>query len=163
MQECRFWNSGFVALLGNNRLVAVSRYDEPRPKLLADPGITAETPIHSWTVIPPAYTLSAHVEVLLAVGNTLLVVDASEAQDQMMDQGPFTHVAVSPNGKFFALYSTDGRVWVISSDFQRKLSEVDTGMGEDHPLEVVWCGSNSVILAWEDAVQMVGPRSVALR
>lgn len=143
--------------------MSVSRYDEPRPRLLADPEITPENPIHSWVLIPPAYTLSRHVEVLVGAGKTLLVVDASEVQDQVMTEGPFVKLAVSPNGRFFALYSENGTVWVISSDFQRKLSELDTGMGNNWPREVVWCGNNSVVLCWDDEVQMMGPRGVALR
>ena len=35
VKSCRFWSHGFVALLTNNALVAVSSFDEPRPKLLS--------------------------------------------------------------------------------------------------------------------------------
>lgn len=41
-------------------------------------------PPHSWAVIPPQYTLSRHVEVLLATGSTILTVDAKESQDQVI-------------------------------------------------------------------------------
>lgn len=162
MKECRFWGQGFVALLGNNRLVAVPRYDEPRPRLLADPGV-GDAPIHSWALIPPSYTLSRHVEVLVATGATILVVDASESQDQVLQQGPFSHITVSPNGKFVSLYTAEGKVWVISSDFQENLSEYDTGMGRNLPLDVAWCGNSSVVLVWDDEVHMVGPNGVFLR
>lgn len=151
-----------MALLGNNKLVSVSRYDEPRPRLLANPQL-GENEIHSWALIPPNYTLSRHVEVLVATGATILVVDASESQDQVLQQGPFSHIAVSPNGKFVALYTSEGKVWVISSDFQDNLSEYDTGMGSDKPIDVQWCGNSSVVLVWENEVHMVGPGGVALR
>ncbi|KAF8462252.1 hypothetical protein BDZ91DRAFT_683446 [Kalaharituber pfeilii] len=147
--DCRFWGSGFVALLGNQRFVAVSRYDEPRPRLLADPHL-ADAEIHSWTLIPPNYTLSRHVEVLVATGSTILVVDASDSQDQVLQQGPFSHITVSPNGKFVGLYTGEGKVWVISSDFQENHSEYDTGMGSNLPLDFAWCGNSSVVLVWED-------------
>ncbi|KAF8446468.1 Vps16, N-terminal region-domain-containing protein [Terfezia claveryi] len=163
VKECRFWGVGFVALLGNNKLVAVSRYDEPRPRQLADPGLGEEGEIHSWALIPPNYTLSRHVEVLIATGATILVVDASETQDQVLQQGPFSHIAVSPNGKFVGLYTAEGKVWVISSDFQDNLSEYDTGMGDNLPIDMQWCGNSSVVLVWEDEVHMVGPGGVALR
>ncbi|KAI5811091.1 Vps16, N-terminal region-domain-containing protein [Peziza echinospora] len=162
VKECRFWGTGFVALLGNGRLVAVSRYDEPRPRLLADPAIGDAT-IHTWALIPPNHTLSRHVEVLIATGSTIFVVDASESQDQVLQQGPFSHIAVSPNGKFVGLYTAEGKVWVISSDFQDNLSEYDTGMGSNLPLDVAWCGNSSVVLVWDDEVHMVGPGGVALR
>lgn len=139
------------------------RYDEPRPRLLADPLLGDEGEIYSWALIPPNYTLSRHVEVLIATGATILVVDASETQDQVLQQGPFSHIAVSPNGKFVGLYTIEGKVWVISSDFQDNLSEYDTGMGANLPIDVQWCGNNSVVLVWDDEVHMVGPGGVALK
>ncbi|KAI9827821.1 MAG: hypothetical protein M1832_004310 [Thelocarpon impressellum] len=157
VKACRFWSTGFVALLSNNHLVAVSRYDEPRPKLLATP---PEGVVHSWTVLPPAYTLSRTVEVLLALDQTIYVVDASESEDRMLQNGPFTHTSVSPNGKFVALHTEDGKVWVISSDFQNKFSEYDS-RAKTVPMDVQWCGNNSVVLAWEDEVHMVGPNGAA--
>ncbi|KAI9796104.1 MAG: hypothetical protein M1833_006526 [Piccolia ochrophora] len=157
VKSCRFWSTGFVALLSNNHLVALQRYDEPRPKLLASP---PEGKVHSWTLIPPAYTLSRSVEVLLAIGPTIHVIDASESDDRMLQNGPFTHTSVSPNGRFVALYTEDGKVWVISSDFQNKLSEYDS-KARTVPQDVEWCGNNSVVLAWEDEVHMVGPNGAA--
>lgn len=151
-------------MLGNNRLVAVNRYDEPRPRLLAEPLLpNPDSVVHSWALIPPNYTLSRHVEVLLATDTTILVVDATESQDQILQNGPFKHISVSPNGRFVALYTSDGKVWVISVDFQQKYSEYDTGKLEKLPLDVQWCGNNSVVLAWEDEVHMVGPAGAALK
>jgi hypothetical protein len=157
VKECRFWPTGFVAVLSNNHLISVSRYDEPRPKLLAIP---PDGTIHSWTVIPPAYTLSRSVEVLLALKQSMFVVDATESEDRQLEHGPFTHVSVSPNGKFVALHTEDGKIWVVSSDFQNKLSEYDS-KAKTVPKDVQWCGNNSVVLAWEDEVHMVGPNGVA--
>ncbi|KAI9683849.1 MAG: hypothetical protein M1829_004183 [Trizodia sp. TS-e1964] len=153
VKACRFWSSGFVALLSNNHLISINRYDEPRPKLLALP---PESIVISWTLIPPAYTLSRAVEVLLAIDQTIHVVDPSESEDRMLQNGPFTHISVSPNGRFAALYTEEGRLWVISSDFQNKLSEYNSGV-KSRPRDVQWCGNNSVVLAWEDEVHMVGP------
>lgn len=81
MIEVQFWDSGLVALTGNFQLIAVTNFEEPRPLFLADPGINE--PPQSWTVIPPKFTLSRHVEVLLAVNSTVLVVDATEARDEV--------------------------------------------------------------------------------
>lgn len=159
MKSCHFWSDGFVALLNNNQLIAVSRYDEPRPKLLASP---PEGDVSSWSLIPPNYTLSRSVEVLLAVDQTIYVVDATEAEDRMLQNGPFRHVSVSPNGRFVALYTGDGKVWVVSSDFQNKLSEYNSG-ARTPPNNVVWCGNDSVVLSWEDEVHMVGPNGAAAR
>lgn len=165
VKEVRFWSTGFVALLRTNRLVAVSRYDEPRPKYLADPSPYIEDAvIHSWAIIPPAYTLSRHVEVLLSTGSTIIVLDPTDAQDQDLQNGPFTNISVSPNGKYVALYTTQGKLWVIKADFQDKLSEYDSGMGSVIlPRTVEWCGNDSVVIAWDDEVHMVGPQGHSLK
>ncbi|KAE8450898.1 hypothetical protein EG329_005338 [Mollisiaceae sp. DMI_Dod_QoI] len=159
VSACRFYGTGFVALLSNNHLILVTRYDEPRPKLLAEP---PEGDVHSWTLIPPAFTLSRSVEVLLSIGQTIHVVDASESEDRMLDIGPFTHISVSPNGKFAALYTETGRAYVITSDFQSRLSEHDS-RSRIAPKDVQWCGNDAVVIAWEDEVHLIGPNNAAAK
>jgi hypothetical protein len=131
----------------------VSSYDEPRPKLLAS---SPEGDIHSWTLIPPSYTLSRSVEVLLSVGQTVYVVDATDCEDRFLDLGPFSQMSVSPNGKFVALYTATGTVHVITSDFQTRLSEHDS-KSKIPPKYLAWCGNDAVVIAWEDEVHIVGP------
>lgn len=159
MRSCKFYGSGFVALLGNNNLISVTSYSEPRPKLLAIP---PSDPIISWSIIPPAYSLSRSVEVILAIGKTLFVVDATEAEDRSFDAGPFRHISVSPRGEFLAFYTDDGKVWVVSGDWSDKLSEYDSRV-KTVPKDMQWCGSNAVALAWEDEVHLIGPRSAATK
>lgn len=153
VKSCRFYNHGLVALLANNSLVSVSSYHEPRPKLLAPP---PEGHVHSWSLIPPAYTNSRSVEVLLSINQTVYVSDASECEDRFLDVGPFTHVAVSSNGKFVALYTQTGKVHVITGDFQDRLSEYDS-KSKIPPKYFEWCGNDAVVIAWEDEVHLVGP------
>ena len=74
--------------------------------------------VASWTVIPPAYTLSKSVEALLAIGQTINVVDPTDSEDRLLQNGPFRLVSVSPNGKFVALYTDDGKVWVVRATFR---------------------------------------------
>ncbi|KAF2281145.1 vacuolar protein sorting-associated protein 16 [Westerdykella ornata] len=157
--SCKFYSTGFVALLGNNHLISVSRYDEPRPKLLAIP---PADPIVSWAIIPPAYSLSRSVEVILAIGTTLYVVDATDAEDRNFTAGPFRHISVSPRGEFLAFYTDDGKVWVVSGDWSEKLSEYNS-RAKTVPKDMQWCGSNAVALAWEDEVHLIGPKSTATK
>ncbi|KAI9743145.1 MAG: hypothetical protein M1818_003440 [Claussenomyces sp. TS43310] len=156
---CRFYSTGFVALLCNNQLIAVSRYEEPRPRVLAAP---PDGDVHSWTLIPPAYTLSRSVEVLLAIDQTIHVVDSTEAEDRMLDIGPFTHISVSPNGRFVALYTEMGKAYVVTSDFQNRLSEHDS-KARALPKDVQWCGNDAVVIAWEDEVHIIGPNNAAAK
>ena len=93
---------------------------------------------------------------LLALGQTINVVDASDSEDRQLQNGPFRYICISPNGRFVALYTEDGKVWVISSDFQDKLSEYSS-KAKTMPKDMQWCGNDSVVLAWEDEVHMVGP------
>jgi hypothetical protein len=155
----KFYATGFVALLANNHLVSVASYSEPRPKLLAIP---PTDPVVSWGLIPPAYSLSRSVEVILAIGRSLWVVDATDAEDRNFDAGPFRHISVSPRAEFLAFYTDDAKVWVVSGDWSEKLSEYDSGV-RTLPKDMQWCGSNAVALAWEDEVHLVGPRSAATR
>jgi hypothetical protein len=80
----------------------------------------------------------------------------------MLQNGPFKHVSVSPNGRFVSLFTGDGKLWVVSSDFQNKLSEYDS-KAKTPPKSVDWCGNDSVVLAWEDEIHMVGPNGTSLR
>lgn len=146
-------------MLDNNHLIAVSSYSEPRPKLLATP---ATELVHSWTVVPPAYTLSRSVEVFLAIEQTIYVVDSAEAEDRVLPNGPFKYVSVSPNGLYVSLYTEDGKVWVITSDFQNKIGEYES-KAKTIPKDVQWCGNDSVLLAWEDEVHMIGPNGAVLK
>ncbi|KAJ5697427.1 hypothetical protein N7488_011111 [Penicillium malachiteum] len=157
VRACQFWASGLVALLSNNQLIAVSKYDEPRPRLLAP---CPEGEVSSWALIPPAHTLSRSVEVLLAVDRTVYLVDSTEAEDKILQDGPFKHVSVSPTGRFVALFTSDGKLWVVSNDFQNKLSEYDS-KARVPPSTVSWCGDDAVILAWEDEIHLIGPSGAA--
>jgi hypothetical protein len=140
-----------VALLGNNTLITVSSYKEPRPKVLAT---VPEGQIHSWDIISPNHTLSRSVEVLLSIEKTIYVADAVECEDRFLDIGPFTHISVSPDGSLVNLYAENGKAHVISSDFQERLFEHDS-KSSTPPLVVEWCGRDAVI-AWEDEVHVIG-------
>lgn len=148
----RFYETGMVALLGNNALVTVSSYAEPRPKLLA---ASPEQEIHSWGIISPDHTLSRSVEVLLSVGTTVYVVDATDSEDRGLDIGPLTHISVSPDGRYVNLYTRTGKSHVVSTDFQEPLFEHDS-RSQTPPRYVEWCGSDAII-AWEDEVHIIGP------
>ncbi|KAI1406621.1 vacuolar protein sorting-associated protein 16 [Hypoxylon fuscum] len=155
VHSCRFYDYGMVALLTNNALISVSSYDEPRPKALATP---PEGEVHAWAIISPDFTLSRSVEVLLSINKTVYVVDATECEDRFLDIGPFSHMSVSPNGKFAALYALDGKAHVITADFQSRLSEHDS-RSQLTPKYLEWCGNDAVVVAWEDEVNVVGPNN----
>ncbi len=79
--QARVFGSGLVVLTGNYKFVLVPDLQEPRPRLLEDPGLSCEP--ESWTVIPPDISLSRHPEVLVATGDKLFLMDAPSCIDQV--------------------------------------------------------------------------------
>ncbi|KAF5827151.1 Vps16, C-terminal region-domain-containing protein [Dunaliella salina] len=63
---------------------------------------------------------------------------------------------LSPNGAFVAIFTVDGRLIVVPSDFSRQLSEFET-QADSLPLEVEWCGSDGVVVLWPGLLLVVGP------
>lgn len=142
------WDSGVVVLTGNFQLIALNSFSDSHPTQIHVP--LTEMP-HCWTIVPPERSLSKHVEVLLAVEKTIYIADSSQCQDQNIENGPFQRVAVSPNSSFLALFTSDGRLWVVSIDFQKTFADFQTNSTEP-PLQMAWCGNDSVLLHWEDTM-----------
>ncbi|KAG1862098.1 Vps16, C-terminal region-domain-containing protein [Suillus subalutaceus] len=155
--DARIHENGLVALTGSLTLLEVKDWEGGRPLALANPGISE--PPHSWAVIPPDQSISRHVEVLLSVDATILTVDTLESADQRVARGPFLHVSPSPNGKFLALLTFSGLLWVVSSDFQRELVVLDTAtVGAEGPVnQVEWCGNDAVLVTWNDLASLILP------
>ncbi|KAJ7569267.1 hypothetical protein O6H91_01G069300 [Diphasiastrum complanatum] len=152
--DCVIWGTGLVCLTEANQLFCVPDLTSPQPLKLADPNL--EEPPHCFAVIEPQFTLSGHLEVLLAVGDSVLMVDADSVQDQAVSIGPVQKMAVSPNGNFLACFTHDGRLLVVSTDFSKNLSEFNTESALP-PDQLLWCGLDSVLLYWEETLLMVGP------
>ncbi|KAG1902172.1 Vps16, C-terminal region-domain-containing protein [Suillus fuscotomentosus] len=155
--DARIHENGLVALTGSLTLLEVKDWEGGRPLALANPGISE--PPHSWAVIPPDQSISRHVEVLLSVDATILTVDNLESADQRVARGPFLHVSPSPNGKFLALLTFSGLLWVVSTDFQRELVVLDTAtVGAEGPVnQVEWCGNDAVLVTWNDLASLILP------
>jgi vacuolar protein sorting-associated protein 16 len=153
--DCVIWGDGLCVLTKRLQLWAVTDLMSPRLVKLADCGL--DEPPTSWCVMEPRFTLSGTVEVLVATrSGTILVVDADGVEDQLLSSGPFTRLAVAPTGKILACFSASGKLIVVTSDFSKTLSEFDT-QSKVAPEQLVWCGTDSVLLYWEEILLMVGP------
>ncbi|ORX39657.1 Vps16, C-terminal region-domain-containing protein [Kockovaella imperatae] len=161
------YNDGFVVFNGGLHFMEVKGWHGARPIQLTSSQLTE--PPSSWTVVPPDQSISGHVEVLISTGSTIITLDSLERIDQRIDRGPFNHILLSPNGRFLALITVSGMLWVVSSDFARSLSEVEISQiegldGHEGPVEqAAWCGDNAVVLRWGGKVVVVGPGGAALR
>ncbi|KAJ3276060.1 hypothetical protein HDV01_006230 [Terramyces sp. JEL0728] len=148
------FQDGVVALTNNYQFIAITSLQEPRPRALANVGLL-EKP-DCWDILPPDQTIGRHLEVYVATKKTVFVVDQIKAQDQLLQKGPFHRMSISPNGKLLALYTFDGRLWVVSTDFQVSLADFKTNSNSP-PLQMAWCGNDSVLLHWDDVILLVGP------
>lgn len=193
----------------NEQLAAEDNFWEdhqqpPRPQLLPLPVVqgfsNSSGPLlpTAWTFIPPDVSASGLLEVLLSPpalpsdaanpsstpSGTVISIDAvSGSNDVRLNRGPFSSILPSPNGKLLSLLTADKILWVVSSDFQRNLSEFNVtqceayqdalarspsptdmgGLGGTAIRQIQWCGNNTVALAWDNEVVMVGPFGDSLR
>uniref|UniRef100_A0A7S4PFI6 Vacuolar protein sorting-associated protein 16 homolog n=1 Tax=Guillardia theta TaxID=55529 RepID=A0A7S4PFI6_GUITH len=152
---CCIWGSGVVCLSRSHSLVFVDNFEEPIPRRMPRLGDIASSPT-CMVIIEPSMTQSKGLEVLLAVDKTILVVDMTGVEDQKLTAGPIRRMSVCPNGKMLACFTHDGFVWVITTDFSKNLSEFPT-KSQVPPLQLVWCGTDSVVLYWDKIVLMIGP------
>eukprot|EP00879_Flechtneria_rotunda_P017255 GHRR01018076.1.p1 GENE.GHRR01018076.1~~GHRR01018076.1.p1 ORF type:complete len:487 (+),score=167.02 GHRR01018076.1:290-1750(+) len=127
-------------------------------------GAAGSSAVSCIAVLEPRFTLSSGLEVLVAVAETVWVVDDHGATDQPLPPGcgGVASMAVSPNGAFVALACTDGRLRVMASDFSQQLSEFDSRSGIP-PQSLAWCGVDAVALHWEGLLLLLGPYGDWLR
>lgn len=121
--ECIFWGNGAVCLTEGGSLFCIPDFKAMQPCKLADTGVD-ELP-HCMAVIEPQYTVSGNVEVLVGVGEGILVVDEDGVQpvDGELLQGPVQKMVVSWDGKYLALFTHDGRILVTDINVNGVLLE----------------------------------------
>nr|GLL22788.1 protein VACUOLELESS1 [Ipomoea trifida] len=152
--DCVFWHNGVVCINEAFQVFCIPDFKNPNPIQLADPGLE-DFPL-SMTVIEPQYTMSGNVEVLMAVGDHVLLVEEDGIQQLGVGIGPLQKMVVSRNGKLLASYTHDGRLLVMSTDFSNIIFDY-TCESALPPEQLAWCGMDSVLLYWDDMLLMVGP------
>ncbi|KAG2242071.1 hypothetical protein Bca52824_096085 [Brassica carinata] len=174
--ECVFWGNGVVCLTEGGQLFCISDFKTMKPYKLADvPGLTEDDMLQPTclAVREPQYTMSGNVEVLVAVGDEIFVVDEDEAQTIRFDEpsgedsevqnddygnliGPVQKMIVSPNGKFLTLFTHDGRIVVVGMESKQIAIDYSCESALP-PQQMAWCGMDSVLLYWDEDLMMVGP------
>ncbi|XP_059431265.1 protein VACUOLELESS1 [Corylus avellana] len=164
--ECVFWGNGVVCVTETCKVFSISDFKNPMPVRLADPvaaaAETEELP-HCVAVIEPQYTMSGNVEVLLAIGDAVVMVEEDEVQPLPLPpgDGPLQKMVVSGNGRFVASFTHDGRMAVFSTRFERIFEyQCESALP---PEQLAWCGLDSVLLYWDDMLLMVGPSDEPVR
>jgi hypothetical protein len=122
-------------------------------------------------VLPRTKTASRHPEIFLSTNdNSVVVVNAATAEMKDLDcrariSSPIVEMTFAPNGRFLACFTESSMLTVISSTFETKVLDFDTSEGSTQPpLEIRWCGEDSVVLHWKNlGILMVGPYGDWLR
>lgn len=125
----------------------------------------------SIAVLPRTKTASRHPEVFLSTNdNSVVVVDVATTEMKDLDcrsriASPIVEMTFAPNGRFLACFTESSMLTVISSTFETKVLDFDTSEGSTlPPLEIRWCGEDSVVLHWKNlGILMVGPYGDWLR
>jgi len=125
----------------------------------------------SIAVLPRTRTASRHPEVFLSTSdNSVVVANAATAELKDLDcrsqiSSPIVEMTFAPNGRFLACFTEASMLTVISTTFETKVLDFDTSEGSTQPpLEMTWCGEDSVVLHWKNlGVLMVGPYGDWLR
>lgn len=109
----------------SNQVYCIPDFKNPNPCQLADPGIDEADQVFCMAVNEPKAVKFGTPEVLLAVGDSVLLVGEYAAQTVGEGIGPIQKMAVSKEGKFVAMFTSDGRLMVAPMDFSRILFEFD--------------------------------------
>jgi vacuolar protein sorting-associated protein 16 len=73
---------------------------------------------------------------------------------QLLVDGPYSHISVSPTGKNVACCNAEGDLIVVTSDFSNTLSRFKTKIATP-PLELIWCSPDAVLLHYPSLLVMV--------
>jgi len=102
--------------------------------------------------------------------NSVIVVNTVTCEITDVDcrariSAPIVDMTFAPNGRFLACFTQSSMLTVISTSFETKVLDFDTTEGASKPpLQMIWCGEDSVVLHWKNlGVLMVGPYGDWLR
>ncbi|XP_039029185.1 protein VACUOLELESS1-like [Hibiscus syriacus] len=121
--ECVFWGNGVVCLTEGGLLFSIPDFKVMNPCKLAETG--ADDLPNCMAIIEPKYTVSGNVEVLVGIGDGVLIVDEDGVQrvEGEAVQGPVQKMVVSWDGKYLAIFTHDGRILVTDINFKGVLLE----------------------------------------
>ena len=162
---------GVVAVTPGGRLWCVSDASQPRAQRYPDPAPPGGE-VHCLAPVPPAASASGTLEVLAALDDSVVLVDADQAlpgSATFIADGPVVRLAPSPDGRFVAGVSAGGGVHIWSGDLSESVAhvgvdetaedmaealgryeeDVDSGVPTRPPDALAWCGSDAVVVWWE--------------
>lgn len=148
---------GLAVLTTTNRMFLVSNVSEPKVRSVPDLPRAIE-PISCWCVLNSGFLVCRNKEIFKSgLGDSRAVLMHPEIRN------PYTQIlsiVVSQNGKHVAFFTDSGFLWIGSSDFKNKYSEIDTESIKQ-PKELLWCGSQAVVAHWDsDTLSIYGTKGI---
>ncbi|KVI05256.1 Six-bladed beta-propeller, TolB-like protein [Cynara cardunculus var. scolymus] len=153
--ECVFWGNGVVCINEAFQLFCIPDLKNPKPSKLADAGLE-EFPL-CMAVIEPQYTMSGNVEVLLGVGDHVLLVEEDGVQTVGDGLGPLQKMVVSHNGKLMASFTHDGQLLVMPTDFSNIIFEYSCEVELDLWREMLGRIYNDNIFQADENLRLIRP------
>jgi hypothetical protein len=99
------------------------------------------------------------MKVYAAVEQGVAIFNASSKTVVEVGGPPIIFMSISSNGKFIASFNENGLLYVHSIDLSSKICEYQV-KEQSTPNQVLWCGSDCVLIVWDLKILMVGPGAV---
>lgn len=158
---CIVQNQAVVCLTEQNQLFSIPDIRHPQVERLADPNLEEE-PLCMVVFEPKPEEAYPHVEVLLAGPASVLKVGVDSVEELNISFGPIQKMALDASGFYLACFTFDGRLVVLRTQNYGLVSDSNTESALP-PDQLTWCGSDSVLLYWEDRLLMVGPKNRSIQ
>ncbi|XP_077297658.1 vacuolar protein sorting 16 [Arctopsyche grandis] len=145
--------TGIAIMTASNRMFLVNNVSEPKVRQLPDLPRATERPT-SWCVLSSTTQVSG----LLVCRNTdVFKCQLGEAQPIPLKADisnlytAILKIVTSQNGRYVALFTDSGCIWMGTSDLKIKYCEIETGYLKK-PKQIVWCGNEAVIGNWDNVM-----------
>ena len=115
---------------------------------------------YCWTLLGPDISYDKTLKVFAAFENGISVLDYNTRVFYEIKGSPIIFIAISSNGRFVATFSEACFLRVYTVDFSAIICEFDS-KNRCIPNQVVWCGSDAVLIVWSDVYLIVGPEATS--
>lgn len=159
------YNQGVIVLTKSSKLIGITNLEDPKVKLLSD--LSQCMPLHALCITSNTSTASKQVDIVLCVRDYVTFAHMQHNDEKLLTNGPFYHIAKSPNNRYLALTTSTNRLWIVSSDFRTQLVDftikfdnADTTRSFDiyqqkDSLQLEWMGSDCLSILWNKTILCV--------
>ncbi|KAH6558965.1 hypothetical protein KP509_1Z035300 [Ceratopteris richardii] len=159
--QCIIYRHAVVCLTEQNQLFAIPDMRNPQVEKLADPKLDEE-PLCMVVLDSNPGEEYKHVEILISGTVSVLKVGVDTVQELNINYGPIQKMALDASGFYLACFTFDGRLLVLRTQNYALVSDSATESALP-PEQLQWCGSDSVLLYWEDRLLMLGPKNRSIQ